>query len=127
MSDGHTTAAMNDYTVTFHPAFASRCVVKGEDGECEVYKQNSPHVFKNGDKHPKKHKIRLEGGKYQRDITIEVDDPKLAIKQIHLELYPHREAKHIGSRNNTYAAAETFTAFNDAHTCPPDCDPTNPG
>ena len=33
MADGHTTATLNDYSVTFHPAFASRCVVKGEDGE----------------------------------------------------------------------------------------------
>lgn len=123
MSDGHTTAAKNDYTVTFHPAFASRCVVKGEDGDCEVYRQSSPHVFQNGDKHPRKHKIRLEGGKYQRDITLEVDDPKHAIKEIHLELYPHRDESHIGDTRQTYAAAETFTAYNDAETCPPICDP----
>ena len=123
MSDGHKTAEKNNYTVTFHPAFASRCVVNGEDGECEVYKQSGSHVFRNGDKHPKKHKIVLKGGKFDRDITIEVNDPKLAIKQIHLELYPDRDESHIGDTRHVYDTAETFTAFNTASTCPPLCDP----
>jgi hypothetical protein len=123
MSDGHKTHAKNNYSVTFHPAFASRCVVKNEDGECEVYKQDKPHKLENGDKHPKKHTIRLQGGRFDRDITLHVDDPKLAIKKIHVELYPHRDAKHVGDASKSYDAAETFTAFNDAETCPPICNP----
>lgn len=121
MSDGHITAALNDYTVTFHPAFASRCAVTGENGECEVYKQARPHKL-NGQGHPKKHVIRLQGGKYGRDITLEVNDPKHAIKQVHLELYGDRDPSHIGDSRVEYPAVETFTALNTAELCPPMCD-----
>ena len=123
MSDGHTTAEKNNYTVTFHPAFASSCVIEGEDGKCEVYKQSKTHVFQNGDKHPKKHKIHLKGGKFDRDITIEVNDPKHAIKQIRLELYPQRDESQIGdaSQSRLLQTAEVFTADNHANTCPPIC------
>lgn len=121
MADGHSTAALNNYTVTFHPAFASRCVVTGEDGECEVYKQSKPHKL-NGQKHPAKHTIRLQGGKYGRDITLEVHDPKHAIKQVHLELYGDRDPSHIGDSRVEYPAVESFTALNTAELCPPMCD-----
>jgi hypothetical protein len=119
MSDGHHTAEKNNYTVTFHPAFASRCVVKGEDGECEVYRQSTPHPL-NGQPHPKKHKIHLKGGKYDRDVTLEIDDPKHAIKQIHLELYGDRSEAAIGT-GTVSPTVETFTADNTAQTCPPVC------
>jgi hypothetical protein len=119
MSDGHTTAEKNNYTVTFHPAFASRCVITGEDGECEVYKQSTPHRL-NGEAHPKKHKIHLKGGKYDRDVTLEINDPKHAIKQIHLELYGDRSAAMIGT-GTVSPTVETFTADNTAQTCPPVC------
>ena len=124
MADAHRTATLNDYTVTFHPAFASRCVVKGEDGECEVYKQSRPHHL-NGASHPKKHKIRLKGGKYDRDVTLEIDDPKHAIKQIHLELYGNRDEADLGT-GEAAPTAETFTAFNTAQTCPPNCLESHP-
>jgi hypothetical protein len=119
MSDGHTQAEKNNYTVTFHPAFASRCVVTGEDGECEVYKQSAPHAL-NGQPHPKKHRIQLKGGKFDRDVTLEIDDPKHAIKQIHLELYGHRDESEIGT-GIVSPTMETFTADNTAETCPPNC------
>jgi hypothetical protein len=123
MSDGHKSESKSSYTVTFHPAFASRCVIKGEDGEHEVYKQAKPHKFDKGEKHPAKHTIRLQGGKFDRDVTLHVDDPKHAIKKIHVELYPHRDPEHVGDSSKSYDAAETFTAFNDAETCPPICQP----
>jgi len=119
MSDGHKTAEKNNYSVTFHPAFASRCVVAGDDGECEVYKQSAPHRL-NGQPHPKKHKIHLKGGKFDRDVTLEIHDPKHAIKQIHLELYGDRDEADLGT-GVAAATAETFTAFNSAPTCPPVC------
>lgn len=120
MADGHTTAEKNNYSVTFHPAFASRCVVTGEDGECEVYKQSAPHKL-NGQAHPQKHTIRLQGGRYGRDITLEVHDPKHAIKQVRLELYGDRDPAHIGDSSVTYDTAEIFTADNTAEICPPMC------
>jgi hypothetical protein len=119
MSDGHTTKEKNNYSVTFHPAFASRCVVNGEDGECEVYRQSTPHELK-GQPHPKKHKIHLKGGKFDRDLTLEIHDPKHAIKRIHLELYGDRTEADLGGEK-TFATAETFTADNHANTCPPIC------
>jgi hypothetical protein len=119
MPDSHATAEKNNYTVTFHPAFASRCVVTGEDGECEVYKQSEPHRL-NGESHPKKHRLHLKGGKFGRDVTLEIDDPKHAIKQIHVELYGERDPAHIGTETE-YPVVETFAAFNTAQTCPPNC------
>jgi hypothetical protein len=119
MPDSHATAEKNNYTVTFHPAFASRCVVTGEDGECEVYKQSTPYRL-NGESHPKKHRLHLKGGKYDRDLTLEIDDPKHAIKLIHVELYGDRSAAAVGTMADP-PAAETFKAFNTAQTCPPNC------
>lgn len=119
MPDGHTTAEKNNYKVTFHPAFASRCTVKGEDGECEVYKQSKPHKL-NGQSHPKQHKIQLKGGKYDRDVTLQIDDPKHAIKRIHIELYGNRDISQLGGAK-VAATAETVTVDNHANTCPPIC------
>lgn len=121
MADGHDTAEKHSYKVTFHPAFASRCVITNEDGEHEVYKQSAPHKL-NGQAHPTRHTIRLQGGKYDRDITLDVHDPKHAIKQVHLELYGDRDPSHVGDPRHTYDTAETFTALNTAETCPPYCD-----
>jgi hypothetical protein len=120
MSDGHTTKEKNNYKVTFHPAFASRCSITSEDGECEVYKQDKPHPL-NGKSHPKKHMIKLQGGKYGRDVTLEISDPKHAIKQIHIELYGDRPPGDIGRAAADHPAVETFVADNRAVTCPPDC------
>jgi hypothetical protein len=120
MSDGHTTAENNNYSVTFHPGFASRCSIKAADGtECEVYKQGAPHHL-NGQDHPKKHRIHLKGGQFDRDVTLEIDDPKHAIKHIHLEMYGDRDPATIGSGADS-PVVETFTASNDAQTCPPNC------
>jgi hypothetical protein len=119
MPDGHSTAEKNNYRVTFHPAFASRCLVSGDDGECEVYKQEGAHQL-NGEKHPVHHTIRLEGGRFERDVTLQVHDPKHAIKQIHLELYGDRPESAVGT-GQVYPTAETFTAVNTVVTCPPEC------
>lgn len=121
MSDGHTTATHKNYTVTFHPAFASRCVVKGEDGECEIYRQNGPHHFKNGDKHPKKHTITLKGGKWDRDICMEVDDPNQAVAFITVAFYGDG---HVPGAGEGDPAVEYFTIYNDGTTCPPTCGPS---
>ena len=119
MADGHSSAEKNNYTVTFHPAFASRCVVTGEDGECEVYKQSEPHKL-NGQPHPKQHRIQLKGGKYARDVTLDIHDPKHAIKRIHVELYGDRAESDLGT-GLAAPTVETFVTDNSAPTCPPIC------
>ena len=118
MPDGHTTAEKNNYTVTFHPAFASRCTVTGEDGrECEVYKQQGVHHLHGGE-HPKRHTIRLKGGRFNRDITLDVHDPKHHIAGITVHMYG--EGRVPGARSGTQAV-ETFSVDNDVITCPPVC------
>ncbi|HEU0052987.1 MAG TPA: hypothetical protein VFQ39_07405 [Longimicrobium sp.] len=116
----HVTRAKNDYEVTVHPAMASKCVLKGQDGEeIELYVQDKPFKL-NGKGHPKKHTIKLKGGKFKRDITIEVDDPNHAIKHISIQLYGDDNVPGAGL---SAKAVETFDWANDSKTCPPVCDP----
>ena len=119
MSDGHTTAEKNSYRVTFHPAFASRCAIVGEDGECEVYKQSAPHALR-GESHPKQHRIHIQGGRYDRDVMLDIHDPKHAIKHIRVEMYGDRDESEIGT-GTVSPTVETFVADNTAETCPPIC------
>jgi hypothetical protein len=117
MSD-HTTAEKDNYKVTFHPAFASRCAVTGADGECcEVYKQKGVHHL-NGSEHPKKHTIRLKGGKYNRDITLDVHDPHHHIAGITVHMYGDT---HVPGARSGAEAVESFSVDNDVITCPPVC------
>ena len=85
-----------------------------------MYRQHAPHRFGNGESHPKKHRIRLQGGRYGRNITIEVDDPDLAVHSITLELYGEGHVAGLGAGDT---AVETFTVENDGTTCPPNCGP----
>jgi len=117
MSDGHKTAEKNNYTVTFHPAFASRCAISGADGECEVYKQQGVHQM-NGAEHPKRHTIRLKGGQYDRDITLDVHDPKHHISGITVHMYGEG---HVPGTRSTATTVESLSIDNRAVTCPPDC------
>jgi hypothetical protein len=120
MSDthDHTRSSHEGYEITFHPAFASRCVVQcaGCD-EVEVYRQTKPHVL-NGKKKPKKHVIHLKGGPNRRDIRIAVDDAKHHVHKITIELYPEDHDAEKGMRSDP---VETVTMFNDALLCPPHC------
>jgi hypothetical protein len=117
MSD-HATAEKDNYTVTFHPAFASRCAVTGADGECcEVYKQQGVHHL-NGREHPKKHTIRLKGGKYNRDIALDVHDPHHHIAGITVHMYGDT---HVPGARSGAEAVESFSVDNDVITCPPVC------
>ena len=122
MSDGHVTHKAKDYEVTLHPAWASRCVVKNGDGECVVYKQDKPHQL-NGEKHPRKHKVVLKGGPYNRDITIEIDDPNHALAGFSLRLYGEGYEPGSGVAADV---VETVEGDNTATTCPPWCDQDPP-
>jgi hypothetical protein len=111
----------NEYEITFHPAFASRCTVAGKSGEArELFKQSGVH-FLNGKDVPKKHTIRLKaknGGK--RDITITLDDAAHSVARITVELY---EDTHDPTTALMASATDTtFTVENNAKICPPICD-----
>jgi hypothetical protein len=117
-SRGHRTMSHGGYEITFHPAFASRCVVQCEGcDEVEVYKQDKPHKL-NGEKKPKKHEIAMKGGPNGRDLRISIDDPKHHIYKITLELHPADYDPDLGSESKS---VETVTMFNTAQTCPPVC------
>ena len=83
-------AEARKYDITFHPAFASRCTISDEYGVVEVYEPAASHSS-----YPKKHTIRLKGGKYDRELTLEIEDPKQAIKQIHVKLHGDQEGSHV--------------------------------
>lgn len=110
----------NEYEVTFHPAFASRCTVATKDGEArEIYRQSGVYQL-NGKQVPKEHTIRLKaknGGK--RDITITLNDAGHSVAKITVELY---EDSH--DPMTAMKASETDTVFaveNYAKLCPPNC------
>lgn len=110
----------NEYEITVHPAFASRCTVTGKDGQPrELYRQNGVHELK-GKAVPKSHTIRLKaknGGK--RDICIKLDDQAHSVARITVELY---EESHDPATALTASTMDTvFTVENDAKLCPPNC------
>jgi hypothetical protein len=111
----------NEYEITFHPAFASRCTIGPKDGEArELFKQSGVHHL-NGKSIPKQHTIRLKskgGGK--RDITIQVDDAAHSVARITVELYEdsHDPTVATSSLNDTDTV---FTVENSAILCPPIC------
>jgi hypothetical protein len=110
----------NEYEITLHPAFASRCTVGPKDGkQRELYRQEGVHKL-NGKAIPKKHVIKLKaknGGK--RDITITLNDAAHSVARITVELY---EDGH--DPTTALKAADTDTVFsveNNAILCPPIC------
>lgn len=110
----------NEYEITVHPAFASRCTVAGKSGETrELFKQEGVHHL-NGKDIPKKHTIRLKsknGGK--RDVTITLDDAAHSVARITVELY---EDTHDPTTAMTASETDTvFTVENSARICPPIC------
>lgn len=117
----HVTVNKDGYEVTLHPAFSSRCAVKGNGdnaAETELYKQQGKHVFKNGATHPKRHTIKLKGGPHNRDLELVVNDPKHQVARITVEFYAEGHEPGWGTSE---ASVETFDAFNDSISCPPDC------
>lgn len=121
MEDHKTVTVDTDYDVTFHPAFASACVVEKKGGaRKELYRQPDNDVVDCNEKgHPKKHVIKLKGKNgSKRDITITIEDPEHSVHSLSLELYDEaRDPK----MDQTFDTTETFTVMNSAMTCPPVC------
>lgn len=111
----------NEYEITFHPAFASRCTVAGKDGERELFKQSGVHHL-NGRELPKKHTIRLKsknGGK--RDVTITLDDAAHSVARITVELYDESHDPTTKTAAEPSSTDTVFTVENNALICPPIC------
>jgi hypothetical protein len=124
----HKTVTKDGYEVTFHPAFSSRCAVRsnGSDAETELYKQEGKHFFKNGATHPKRHVFRIKGGKHNRDLELEIKDPKHHVARIIVEFYEDGHEPGYGDARMS-EPVEVVTFDNSVMTCPPYCDgpPTN--
>lgn len=124
----HTTVTKDGYEVTFHPAFSSRCAIRehGTDAaETELYRQKGKHVFKNGQSHPKKHVVRIKGGKHNRDLQLEIRDPKHQVARIIVEFYADGHEPGYGDARLA-EPVEMFTLDNNSTTCPPNCNGDNP-
>jgi hypothetical protein len=123
---GHQKVDTPNYEVTFHPGFASKCVVTGADNaSATLYAQDKTKPHPCGPEgHPKKHVIKLKGkGASTRDITVTIDDPTHSLHRISLQLY---EEGRDPLQKTSYATAETFTVENEAKTCPPYCEEEEP-
>ncbi|HEY0025737.1 MAG TPA: hypothetical protein VGB24_22810 [Longimicrobium sp.] len=121
--DDHKTVSSDNYDVSFHPAFASSCVIEPVGGTAEtLYRQDeSKPVDCRGKGHPKKHTIKLKGKNNKRDVTITIDDPNHNIASLQIRLY-HDDR--VPGEEGEYS--DVFTVENNAKTCPPHCDDTAP-
>ena len=109
----------NEFDVTVHPAFASRCAVSKGGTERELYRQQGPHHL-NGKAVPKKHTIRLKGKNgSKQDVAITLDDPGHSVARITVELYDEPRDPTVGYSSND--ADTVFTVENNAKICPPFC------
>jgi hypothetical protein len=118
----HVTVKKDDYEITLHPAFSSRCAIRGTAGdgtETELYKQQGKHHL-NGKGHPKKHTFRIKGGQHNRDLELEIKDPKHQVARITVEFYAEGHEPGWGSVRPE-EPVEIMTFDNNGTTCPPDC------
>lgn len=152
---GHREVESDDYRVVFHPAFASACTVQKTKGGAkeDLYRQGTEvkdvvHCPKG---HPERHEIHIRGKGNGRDIVITIHDPSHTLHSISFDLYkeardrrkakPSAQTLGLADMQASADAAdmqasadasvqsdvgETFTLENDAKTCPPYCDPTDP-
>jgi hypothetical protein len=111
----------DEYEITFHPAFASKCIVEHKDGGTrELYRQTQTHNLKDK-KHPKRHVVKVKGKNGRtRDITITIDDPNHAIHSLRMELYD--EGYDPMKPVPRYEGGDVVTFENLASTCPPNCE-----
>lgn len=117
--EDHKTVSTGAYDVTFHPAFASSCVIEPVGGTAAtLYEQDrSKPVDCKAKGHPKKHVIRLKGRNNRRDVTITIDDPHHNIAGLQIRLY---RVDRVPGEDGEYS--DVFTVENNAKTCPPYCD-----
>jgi hypothetical protein len=116
----HTTQESNGYTITFHPAFSSGSRVRMQDGsEIELHRQNGVHRLTPGQtRPPTEHEIRLRGGPNNRDIVMQIRDPRHHIARIIVELYAEDHEPGWGKDD---PIVETLDMKNAGVICPPDC------
>ena len=113
----HVQASSAGYQVQVHPAFSSGVAVRNAAGEVQVYRQQGTYNLPAGETTPPaQHVVRLQGGQFDRDLGLVVNDPKHQIARITVELYG---PGHQPGRKDR--VVETVVVENTADTCPPIC------
>jgi hypothetical protein len=117
----HWTVTQGDYSLTFYPGFASRAVIRSASGgsAVELYRQVGSFGLPEGSAASGEHLITLRGGRFNRDITFAVRDPKHEMKRFTVHLYDDR---HMPGAAVVDQAVEVLEVHNEAKTCPPDCE-----
>jgi hypothetical protein len=113
----HVTTSAAGYRVQVHPAFSSGISVRTDAGRTQLFRQQATYTLPAGQTAaPAQHVVRLQGGAFDRDLGLVVNDPKHQIARITVEMYgPDHKPGQAGS------TVETFVVENRAVTCPPDC------
>lgn len=116
----HVNVNKDGYEITFHPAFSSRTTIRsvaGDGAETELYKQQGTHHL-HGKPYPQRHVLRLKGGQHNRDLELEIKDPKHHIARITVEFYADGHKPGTGVQEDS---VETLEFENNGKTCPPYC------
>lgn len=119
----HWTVRRDGYALTFHPAFASRAtVVPAGGGVVELYRQSAPYHLPSGVDGPAAtHQIHLVGGPFERDLRVQVQDPRHEVARVRIELYGRSESDAGVAFDGGSGATEVVTIDNTAQFCPPEC------
>lgn len=114
------TIQKDGYELTFNQAFSSHSSVKGPDGQTiELYQQEGVYHLPAGQSGPpKNYQIVFRGGPWNRNVSLNVQDPKNEIARIVVEFYAEG---HKPGGNTNDDSVEMLTVDNDSLTCPPHC------
>ncbi|HEY7767541.1 hypothetical protein [Longimicrobium sp.] len=113
----HVQASNAGYQVQVHPAFSSGISIRNAAGEIQLFRQQGTFNLPAGQTTPpSQHIVRLQGGEFDRDVGVVVNDPKHQIARIIVELYG---PDHQPGRKS--AVVETLVVENSQKTCPPYC------
>lgn len=114
------TVQKDGYELTFNQAFSSHSSVQGPDGQTiELYRQSGVYHLPSGQNGPpKNYQIIFRGGPQNRNVSLNVQDPKNEVARIIVEFYAEGHQPGGGTSDTS---VETLTVDNDGKTCPPNC------
>lgn len=116
----HVRSSAGGYQVQVHPAFSSGITVRTDAGDTQVYRQQGTYNLPGGAMEPPaQHVVRVQGGRFDRDVGLVVSDPKHQIARITVEMYDP-----TGQVGTERQVVERVVVDNYAKVCPPFCGPT---
>jgi hypothetical protein len=121
-NDEEVTVNQAGFQFTYYPGFCREAQVRaGNAAPQQLFEQSQTFNLPGNQTKPNtEHFLRLEGGSRNQDVTLRIEDPKLRIASITIELY----GEDYDPNNDTERqVAETLSVANDPSICPPDCGP----